>query len=688
MATTAPAPVSAPAPTPAPLSTPQKTAILSVYSKVGLLDLAKGLIKCNVRLLGSGGTAKMVREAGMHIEDISAITKSPEMLGGRVKSLHPAIHGGILARAGSRDDEKDLAENSIRSIDFVVCNLYPFQDTIAKPGGVKMEEAVEEIDIGGVTLLRAAAKNHSRVTVLCDPSDYPAFLAELTGGEISPAKRNAYALKAFEHTADYDTAIADYFRRSYAGPLSANEGNICHLPLRYGLNPHQKPATASMASRSLPFKVLSGSPGYINLLDALSSWSLVKELSTALDLPAAASFKHVSPAGAAVALPLSPLEKEIYFVADLEGIDSSPQAQAYARARGADRMSSFGDWIALSGECDIVTAKLIAKEVSDGVIAARYSPEALAILKGKKGGKYTVLEMDPNYEPPNQERRDLYGVSLSQGRNDVRFSPAKSFSDIKVPRSSPPSQAPSSSDPPPPNRTQPSPSLRPIPPAALRDLTIAAISLKYTQSNSVALASRGQLIGLGAGQQSRIHCTRLAASKADVWWMRHHPRARPGIPGQRLDGALRWAKGTKRPDKSNAIDVLCSGEIDHSYAALAAGGADSGAASDVAQYEGLFEQGQAPRPFTEVERREWTAKMGRKGDGVGVGVGSEGEEDAEIVLVSDAFFPFADNVYRCARSGVRYVAAASGSVRDEDVWQAAEKLGITYIDLGIRLFLH
>lgn len=300
-----------------------KTAILSVYDKTGLLDLAKGLVENNVHILASGGTANMVREAGFPVDDVSSITHAPEMLGGRVKTLHPAVHAGILAR-NLESDEKDLKEQHIDKVDFVVCNLYPFKETVAKIG-VTVQEAVEEIDIGGVTLLRAAAKNHSRVTILSDPNDYSSFLQDLSkDGEISQDLRNRFALKAFEHTADYDAAISDFFRKQYF------EGKA-QLPLRYGCNPHQRPAQAYITQQEeLPFKVLCGTPGYINLLDALNSWPLVKELSASLNLPAAASFKHVSPAGAAVGLPLSDVERQVYFVNDVD--DLSPLACAYARA--------------------------------------------------------------------------------------------------------------------------------------------------------------------------------------------------------------------------------------------------------------------------------------------------------------------------------------------------------------------
>lgn len=405
------------------------------------------------------------------------------MLGGRVKTLHPAVHGGILAR-DIASDEKDLADQGISKVDYVVCNLYPFKDTVAKVN-VTIPEAVEEIDIGGVTLLRAAAKNHARVTILSDPQDYRPFLYELEKGGITDESRQKYALKAFGHTADYDAAISDFFRKEYAG------NGVQQLTLRYGTNPHQKPASAYVKEGNLPFKVLCGSPGYINLLDSLNAWPLVRELKQSLGLPAAASFKHVSPAGAAIGTPLNETERKVYMVDDIQGIESSALAQAYARARGADRMSSFGDVIALSDVVDVPTAKIISREVSDGVIAAGYEPEALEILKKKKGGKYLVLQMDENYEPPQQEIRTVYGVHLTQGRNDVKITPQATFNSIVRPEGG-----------------------TTIPEQALQDLTVATIALKYTQSNSVCYAYRGQIIGLGAGQQSRIHCTRLAGDKA------------------------------------------------------------------------------------------------------------------------------------------------------------------------------
>ncbi|KFH41911.1 Bifunctional purine biosynthesis protein-like protein [Hapsidospora chrysogenum ATCC 11550] len=595
-------------------SAQQKIAIVSVFDKTGLLDLAKGLVQQNVRILASGGTARMIRESGFPVEDVSAITKAPEMLAGRVKTLHPAVHAGILAR-NLASDEKDLAEQNINKVDYVICNLYPFKDTVAKPN-VSVPEAVEEIDIGGVTLIRAAAKNHKRVTILSDPNDYAGFLGELEKGEITEESRNRYALKAFEHTADYDSAISGFFRKEYAS------GGDQYLALRYGANPHQKPAAAyTTDGQPLPFKVLCGSPGYINLLDALNAWPLVKELQQALGLPAAASFKHVSPAGAAIGTPLTADERNVYFVNDIEGIESSALAQAYARARGADRMSSFGDIIALSSTVDVPTATIISKEVSDGVIAPGYEDAALEILKKKKGGRYLVLQMDPEYNPDPTETRTVYGVNLQQHRNDCLLTP-KSFSTIITPKDA-----------------------GALPESAARDLTVATITLKYTQSNSVCYAVNGQVIGLGAGQQSRIHCTRLAGDKADNWWMRFHERVL----------GIKWKKGTKRADKSNAIDLLVSGQLPQ-------GGPEREA------FEGVFEE--VPAAFTEEERDAWMKQL--KG----------------VSVSSDAFFPFIDNVFRAARSGVKYIAAPGGSQNDSAVFETAEKLGITFVEQSIRLFHH
>ncbi|KAJ7249505.1 bifunctional purine biosynthesis protein ade10 [Mycena haematopus] len=598
----------------------QAIALLSVYDKTDLLDFAKGLNSAGVRLLGSGGTAKKIRDAGIPIEDVSDITKAPEMLGGRVKTLHPAVHGGILARS-IPSDEQDLASQGISPISIVVCNLYPFTSTISQPN-CTLADAVEEIDIGGVTLLRAAAKNHARVSVISDPADYAEFLEawKTGGGDVGQNFRSKLALKAFEMTAQYDEAIGGYFREQYASadlPKDKLAGPVQRIPLRYGANPHQKPAQAFVTQGELPFKVLCGSPGYINLLDALNSYALVKELQEALGLPAAASFKHVSPAGAAVGIDLDETEKKVYGVDDLKE-PLTPLACAYARARGADRMSSFGDFIGLSAPCDLATAKIISREVSDGIIAPGYSPEALDVLSKKKGGKYCVLQIDPAYTPGEVETKQVYGVHLQQRRNNAKIDAAL-FNNIVTKNSE-------------------------LPADALTDLILATLALKYTQSNSVAYAKHGALIGLGAGQQSRIHCTRLAGSKADIWWLRHHPRVL----------ALPFKKGVKRAEKANAIDLFVGGEV------LEGG--------EKAQWESMFDG--AVEPLSGQEKAEWATQL----DGV--------------ACSSDAFFPFADNVHRARKSGVRYLAAPSGSVMDAECIKAADEHGIIFAHTTLRLFHH
>ena len=393
------------------------------------------------------------------------------------------------------------------------------------------------------------------------------------------------------------------------------------LALKYGCNPNQKPSRVFMADGSeLPIEVLNGRPGYINLLDALNSWQLVSELRQATGLPSAASFKHVSPAGAAVGLPLSPVLKHICFVDDIPGLDESPMACAYARARGADRMSSYGDFIALSDVCDLATALIIKREVSDGVIAPGYTDEALQILRDKRKGTYCVLRMDTSYRPEPLERKQVFGVTFEQGRNEVRLDDPALFENI-------PTQ----------NKT--------FTADARRDLMIALITLKYTQSNSVCYVKDGQAIGIGAGQHSRIHCTRLAGQKADIWWLRQHPRVL----------SLPFVPGIRRADRDNTIDVFLS-EEEH---------------DDVLR-DGAWQQffTSQPQPLTMQEKKEWIA------------------QNTGVSLGSDAFFPFGDNIERAHKSGVQYIAQAGGSVRDDHVIMTCDKYGIAMAFTGVRLFHH
>lgn len=387
------------------------------------------------------------------------------------------------------------------------------------------------------------------------------------------------------------------------------------LELKYGCNPNQKPARVFVKEGDIPFTVLNGKPGYINLLDAMNSWQLVQELKKATGLPAAASFKHVSPAGAAVAAPLPEILQKVYFV---EGIELSPVATAYIRARGADRMSSYGDFVALSDECDAQTASFLAREVSDGIIAPSYSAEALEILKGKRKGTYLVLQMDPDFQPAELEQKEVFGITFEQKRNTVEIN-EDCLTDIPTA-----------------NKT--------FTEAAKRDLLIALITLKYTQSNSVCYAKDGQAIGIGAGQQSRVHCTRLAGNKADVWHLRQHPKVL----------ALPFKDDVRRPDRDNAIDVYISEEWEDLL--------------ETDDWKRVFTE--KPEPLSREEKKEYLKTI------------------TGVALGSDAFFPFGDNVERAKKSGVSFIAQSGGSIRDDNVIETADKYNIAMAFTHIRLFHH
>ena len=390
------------------------------------------------------------------------------------------------------------------------------------------------------------------------------------------------------------------------------------LALKYGCNPNQKPSRIYMEDGELPLKVINGRPGYINFLDALNSWQLVKELKAATGMSAAASFKHVSPAGAAIGLPLNDTLKKIYFVDDVK-LPLSPLACAYARARGADRMCSYGDFVALSDVCDAVTATLLKREVSDGVIAPGYTDEAIEILKDKRKGTYNVIQIDPDYSPAPIEHKQVFGITFEQGRNEVKLDDPSLFDNIPTKN-------------------------KIFPDEAKRDLIIALITLKYTQSNSVCYVKDGQAIGIGAGQQSRIHCTRLAGSKADTWWLRQCPKVMN----------LPFKPGIRRADRDNTIDVYVSEEHDDILC------------------EGVWQQffTEKPAVLTREEKREWIAK------------------NNNVALGSDAFFPFGDNIERAHKSGVQYIAQAGGSIRDDNVIETCDKYGIAMAFTGVRLFHH
>ena len=400
--------------------------------------------------------------------------------------------------------------------------------------------------------------------------------------------------------------------------VQINISKMKELSLKYGCNPNQKPSRIYMEEGELPIEVINGRPGYINFLDALNSWQLVKELKAATGMPAAASFKHVSPAGAAIGLPLTETLKRIYFVDDVD-FELTPLACAYARARGADRMCSYGDFVALSDVCDAATARLIKREVSDGVIAPGYTPEAIEILHDKRKGTYNVIQIDPDYTPAPIERKQVFGITFEQGRNVIWLDDPALFENI-------PTQ----------NKT--------FSPEAKRDLVIALITLKYTQSNSVCYVKDGQAIGIGAGQQSRIHCTRLAGNKADIWWLRQSPQVMN----------LPFKPGIRRADRDNTIDVYISDEYE-----------------DVLR-DGTWQQffTEKPEVFTAEAKKAWIA------------------QNTGVALGSDAFFPFGDNIERAHKSGVQYIAQAGGSIRDDHVIDTCDKYGIAMAFTGVRLFHH
>jgi len=587
-----------------------RRALLSVSDKAGLLDLARALAANNVEMLSTGGTAKAIREAGLPVKDVSEFTGSPEIMDGRVKTLHPRVHGGILMRDEPALDATQLEQIGGAPIDLVVVNLYPFSATVAK--GAPFGDCIENIDIGGPTMVRAAAKNHARVSVVVNASDYEMVIASLPTGP-SAEQRKQLALKAFSHTATYDTAIAEYLQGELgSGPLGATT-------LKYGCNPQQKPASvrgllSPQGPMPMPFDVLSGVPGYINLLDALNAWQLVKELAGATGLPAAASFKHVSPAGAAVYAPLDPEMLPVY---EAVGKELSPTAIAYLRSRQADPLCSFGDFVAISGVVDASTAALLKIEVSDGIIAGGFEPAALEILKAKKGGKYIVLQADPNFDPPLEESRVVFGTTFRQCRAADPVSGAtleKVVTSDKV-----------------------------LPEGAQRDLLVAQIAIKYTQSNSVGYAKDGQMVGVGAGQQSRVDCVKLAGRKVETWYLRQHPKVR----------ALQFKSSVKRQERINARVRYIEGDMPP---------------TEKAQWLTQFEE--APPDLTHSEKAEFMATL------------------TGVSLASDAFFPFRDSIDVASTRGVSYVVAAGGSVADEEVVAAANEYKMVMAFSGLRLFHH
>merc|ERR1719428_1015802 len=433
-----------------------KTALVSVFDKTGIDELGPFLAEKGVHILSTGGTAAKLRELGCTVQDVADYTGSPEILDGRVKTLHPKVHGGLLAARGNAKHEGEMKEHGLRAIDLTIVNLYPFAQAVAKGGD--FATCIENVDLGGPAMVRASAKNHACVSVVTSPSQYTELMKQMTenDGCTTMDFRKNLACAAYALTAAYDSAVSEWFAGQVSAPPSSHTVQFqIERPLKYGCNPQQLPAgLCSVGGGRLPFEVIAGTPGYINLLDAVNAWQLVHELAEATGKPAAASFKHVSPAGAAIGIPLSDEEASVY---EVKGKDLTDVAAAYVRARNADPMCSFGDFVAVSHKVDVAAASILKIEVSDGIIAPGFEPEALEILKAKKGGKFIVLQADPDFEPPEMEFRTIYGMGFMQKRNDALFDKSRLAKVVTE--------------------------LKDLPQDAVNDLVLASIAIKFTQSN-------------------------------------------------------------------------------------------------------------------------------------------------------------------------------------------------------------
>jgi phosphoribosylaminoimidazolecarboxamide formyltransferase/IMP cyclohydrolase len=597
---------------------PITRALISVSDKTGIVEFATFLASQNVHILSTGGTAKALREAGLEVQDVSDYTQSVECLDGRVKTLHPKIHGGLLGVRGNPQHEQEMANLDIHKIDMTILNLYPFEATVNK--GAAFEQCIENIDIGGPSMLRSTAKNHAFTTIVTSPGQYAQVQEEIAQkGGTSLALRRAFAARAFALSASYDSAIATWFATQLGdeAPVVTRVYQP-EFPLKYGCNPHQNPAQIlSRLGQPLPFEVLNGVPGYINLLDAANAWQLVVELREATGLAAAGSFKHVSPAGAAVAVALTELECQAYEIAPKDAAQLTPTALAYVRARNADPMCSFGDFCAVSDQVDEATAMFLKKEVSDGIIAPGYTPEALAILKAKKGGKFIILQATPDYHPGDLEYREVYGMTFCQKRNSQVIT-KECMSKVVTSKTD-------------------------LGEDAIRDMIVASICIKYTQSNSVGFAKNGMMVGVGAGQQSRVDCVKLAGRKVTTWYLRQHPKVL----------ALPFKEGVKRQDRVNARVRYIEGDFTD---------------EEKVRWEAQFNQ--VPEPLTEEEKANFLSSA------------------SGVSISSDAFFPFRDSIDHASKLGVSYVAQPGGSVQDEQVTEACNEYGMAMCFTGIRLFHH
>mmetsp|Transcript_46154 Transcript_46154/g.128415 ORF Transcript_46154/g.128415 Transcript_46154/m.128415 type:complete len:610 (-) Transcript_46154:199-2028(-) len=595
---------------------PVKTALISVFDKQGLEDLGTFLAAQGVHVLSTGGTAAKLRALGCEVQDVADYTKSPEILDGRVKTLHPKVHGGLLAARGNAKHEAEMQEHGIRPIDLVVVNLYPFRQAVAQGGD--FATCIENIDIGGPAMVRASAKNHASVAIVTSPTQYEGLMAQMKekDGCTDLAFRKNLAASAYAMTAAYDSAVSGWLAGEVTEPPSSHTVTFnVERPLKYGCNPQQLPAgLCSIGGAALPFEVVAGTPGYINLLDAVNAWQLVHELAQATGHPAAASFKHVSPAGAAIGLPLSDDEQVVY---EVKGKELTAVAAAYVRARNADPMCSFGDFVAISHEVDVATANILKIEVSDGIIAPGFTPEAEEILKAKKGGKFIVLKADAAFTPPELEYRMAGGLGFMQKRNDVIFDAARLQKVVTKKKD--------------------------LSEGAKLDLILASIAIKYTQSNSVGYARNGMMVGVGAGQQSRVDCVKLAGRKVATWRLRFHPKVM----------GLEFREGVKRQDRVNARVRYIEGDME---------------GPEREQWEKNFAA--TPAPLEADEKAEFLRQL------------------SGVAISSDAFFPFRDSIDHAVKLGVQFVAQPGGSVADEEVIGACDTYGMTMAFTDLRLFHH
>ena len=597
------------------------TSLISVSDKKNLKKISQFFIQKGYNILSTGGTYTSIKndtDTTFHsqIKTVSEVTKFPEILDGRVKTLHPVISGAILAKKNNPNHIEQLKKFNIPNINIVIVNLYPFKNVVSKPD-TKLEEAIENIDIGGHTLIREASKNYNDILIIVDPEDYEFVINNFD--KIDLNFRRKMAEKALVHATDYDIAISNYLN-------SDNNDIFRHyikeLDFKYGCNPHQTMSSLyNIDGNNSPFKLINGVLGYINIIDAIHSWQLVHELSTSLELCAAASFKHTSPAGVGTSVLLDENLKESYNVKD---INLTPLATAFIRARYTDPMSSFGDFIALSHKVDLVTAKLIKREVSDGVIAPDFEPEALEILKQKKNGKFIIIKVDKNYNPENAiEVKELYGVAITQQPNNYKTN-INSILNIVTDNTLLTSNC-------------------------IRDMIIANISLKYAQSNNVAYAYDGQLLGIASGQQNRVDCVRLAGEKTTLWCLMQHPKV--------LELRKLFNPEVKRQDRINACIRFIQGN------------------------------------FTKVERQYWL-KLFTDSSLLPSKI-TEDERSAfikdnfnNISMASDAFFPFRDSIDFASQYGVKYIIQPGGSVADNGVITACNEYNMVMSFSNKRMFYH